>query len=56
MEIIVKKSAESESVRRSKEYVEQTRRHYYARELRDGARFRSKAGTKEQIKKALEQS
>jgi hypothetical protein len=53
MEIIVKKSGEPESVRRAREYAEQTRRHYYSRELRDGSRFRSKAGTKEQIKKAL---
>jgi hypothetical protein len=51
--IIVKKR-ESESVRRSREYLEQTRKHYYGREQRDGSRFQSKAGSKEAIKKALE--
>ena len=50
--IIVKKQ-EPESERRAKEYAEQTRRHYYNREIRDGSRFKSKAGTKEQIKKVL---
>jgi hypothetical protein len=55
MEIIVKKR-ESESVRRAREYLEQTRRHYYGREQRDGSRFKSKAGTKEQIKKALDEA
>ena len=53
MQIIVK-SKEGESVRRAKEYAEQTRKHYYGREQRDGSRFQSKAGSKEQIKKALE--
>jgi hypothetical protein len=53
MQIIIKKR-ESESVRRAREYIEQTRRHYYGREQRDGSRFQSKAGSKEQIKKALE--
>jgi len=53
MNIIIKKR-ESESVRRSREYLEQTRKHYYGREQRDGSRFRSKAGTKEQIRKTLE--
>jgi len=51
--IIIKKR-ESESARRSREYLEQTRRHYYGREQRDGSRFQSKAGTKAEIKKALE--
>ena len=51
---IIVKSKEGESVRRAREYAEQTRKHYYGREQRDGSRFRSKAGTKEQIKKALE--
>ena len=44
----------SESERRAKEYAEQTRKHYYGREQRDGSRFQSKAGTKAEIKKALE--
>jgi hypothetical protein len=51
---IIVRSKEGESVRRAKEYAEQTRKHYYGREQRDGSRFQSKAGTKEQIKKALE--
>jgi hypothetical protein len=51
---VIVKSKEDESVRRAKEYAEQTKRHYYNREIRDGTRFRSKAGSKEQIKKALE--
>jgi hypothetical protein len=53
MQIIVK-SKKSESERRSEEHASQTKRHYYDREIRDGARFKSKAGSKEQIKKALE--
>lgn len=52
MQIIVK-SKEGESARRAKEYTEQARRHYYNREIRDGARFKSKAGTKAEIRKAL---
>jgi hypothetical protein len=55
MNIIVAKK-ESENVRRAREYVEQTRRHYYGREQRDGSRFRSKAGSKEEIKKALDEA
>jgi len=53
MNIIVKKD---EKARLARHYAEQTRKHYYGREIRDGSRFRSKAGTKEQIKKALETS
>jgi len=53
MQIIVK---EPEAGRRARESLEATKRHYYQREIRDGARFKSKAGSKEQIKKALEQS
>jgi hypothetical protein len=53
MQIIIKKR-ESESVRRQREYLEQTRRHYYGREERDGSRFQSKAGSKGEIKRALE--
>ena len=51
---IIVRSKEGESARRTKEYAEQTRRHYYDREIRDGSRFRSKAGSKEQIKRAME--
>jgi hypothetical protein len=51
---IIIRSKEPESARRAKEHVEQTRKHYYGREQRDGARFKSKAGSKEQIKRALE--
>lgn len=52
MNIIVK-GKKSESERRASEYAEQTRRHYYEREIRDGSRFKSKAGSKDQIKKAF---
>jgi hypothetical protein len=52
MQIIVKTKA-PESERRAKEYAEQTKRHYYNREIRDGSRFKSKAGTKTEIRKAL---
>jgi hypothetical protein len=50
---IIVRSRESEKERRAREYAAQTLKHYYNRELRDGSRFKSKAGTKEQIKKAL---
>jgi hypothetical protein len=53
MNIIVKKD---EKARLAKHYAEQTRKHYYGREIRDGSRFKSKAGTKEQIKRVLETS
>ena len=53
MNIIVK-SSKSESERRTKESAEQTKKHYYGREIRDGSRFQSKAGSKDQIKKALD--
>ena len=53
MNVIVK-GKKSESERRALEYAEQTKRHYYEREIRDGARFKSKAGTKAEIRKALE--
>jgi hypothetical protein len=55
MEIIVK-TKDPEAVRRAKEYAEQTRRHYYGREIRDGSRFRSKAGSKEEIKGVLDEA
>ena len=51
---IIVRTKEPEKDRRAREYAESTRRHYYSREIRDGARFRSKAGSKDQIKKALE--
>jgi hypothetical protein len=53
---IIVKSKESEGARRAKEYTEQTRKHYYGREQRDGSRFRSKAGSKEQIDRALKKA
>jgi hypothetical protein len=53
---IIVKSKEGESARRAKEYTEQTRKHYYNREIRDGARFKSKAGSKEQIDRALKEA
>jgi hypothetical protein len=52
MQIIVK-SRKSETERRAEEYAAQTRKHYYGREIRDGSRFKSKAGTKTEIRKAL---
>jgi hypothetical protein len=53
MQIIVK-SSKTEVERRNAERSQETLRHYYGREIRDGARFRSKAGTKAQIRKALD--
>lgn len=55
MEIIVR-SKKTEGERRNAEAVASTRKHYYGREIRDGSRFASKAGSKEQIKKALDES
>lgn len=54
MNIIVK-DKRSEGERKAREGAEQTRVHYYNREIRDGSRFQSKAGTKEQIRKALDE-
>jgi hypothetical protein len=51
---IIVRSKKSEGERRAEEYAVATKRHYYGREIRDGTRFKSKAGSKEQIKKALE--
>lgn len=53
MEIIVKKSG-TEAERRKRETREAVLRHYYNREIRDGARFRSKAGTKQAILRVYE--
>ena len=53
MQIIVK-SKKTEGERNAGESARIHRRHYYEREIRDGSRFQSKAGTKEQIKKALD--
>jgi hypothetical protein len=50
--IVLKKGTEAE--RRKREASAQILKHYYDREIRDGSRFRSKAGTKEQIKKLYE--
>jgi hypothetical protein len=55
MQIIVR-SSKSELERRNTERAAETLRHYYGREIRDGSRFKSKAGTKEQIKKVLRES
>jgi hypothetical protein len=52
LNIIVRRK-ESEGERRAQESKAQTLKHYHEREIRDGSRFRSKAGSKEQIKKAL---
>ena len=53
MQIIVK-SKKTEGERRSSESAVAHKKHYYEREIRDGSRFKSKAGSKEQIKKALD--
>jgi len=53
MNIIVPKKG-TEAERRKREASAQILRHYYGREIRDGSRFRSKAGTKEQVKKVYE--
>jgi hypothetical protein len=56
MQIIVR-SSKSELERRNTERAAETLRHYYGREIRDGARFRTKTlGTKEQIKRVLRES
>jgi hypothetical protein len=52
---IIVKSSESESQRRAREAAAALRRAHYEREQRDGARYRSKAGSKTEIKKALEE-
>lgn len=52
MQIIVK-SKKSEGERRNQEAVASARKHYYHREIRDGSRFTSKAGSKKAIQKAL---
>jgi hypothetical protein len=51
---IIVKSKKSEGERRATEHAAQTRKHYHDREIRDGSRFVSKAGSKDQIKKALD--
>ena len=43
-----------EAERRKKEAARTILKHYYDREKRDGSRFKSKAGTKEQIKRVYE--
>jgi hypothetical protein len=53
MNIIVSKKG-TEALRKQREAAEAIRRHYYDREQRDGSRFRSKAGTKAQIRKVYE--
>lgn len=53
MQIIVR-SKRTESERRNQEHAADARKHYYEREQRDGIRFQSKAGSKAEIKKALD--
>lgn len=53
MQIIVRQRG-SEAQRRKREASRAIVKHYYDREIRDGSRFKSKAGTKEQIRKAYE--
>ena len=55
MQIIVR-SKKSEGERRNSEAAASARQHYYNREIKQGSRFVSKAGSKEQIKKALDES
>jgi hypothetical protein len=55
MQIIVK-SGKSEKERRAAESAEAHRKHYYGREIRDGARFRSKAGSKKGIRQVLDEA
>jgi hypothetical protein len=50
--IVPKKGTEAE--RRKREAAVQILKHYYGREIRDGSRFRSKAGSKARIKKVYE--
>jgi len=50
MNIIVPKKG-TEPERRKREAYGQILKHYYGREIRDGSRFKSKAGTKAQIKR-----
>ena len=52
---IIVRSSKSESERRARECADAQRRAYYGREQRDGSRFKSKAGTKEQIKRVLDE-
>ena len=54
MQIIVKQHG-TEAERRKREASKAILKHYHEREIRDGSRFRSKAGSKEQIKKLYEQ-
>lgn len=53
---IIVRSKESESARRNREAAQSQRKAFYEREQRDGSRFKSKAGTKTEIKKALDQA
>jgi len=54
VQIIVRKPG-TEAERKKREGYAEVLRHYYNREIRDGSRFRSKAGTKAQIRKVYEQ-
>jgi hypothetical protein len=53
LNIIVRKKG-TESARRFRETAGVHRRLYYAREIESGSRFQSKAGSKQQIKEALD--
>lgn len=53
LNIIVRKKG-SEGTRRFKETAEAHRKLYHSREIESGSRFQSKAGSKQQIKEALD--
>jgi hypothetical protein len=53
LNIIIRKKG-SEGERRFKETAESHRRLYYRREEKNGSRFQSKAGSKQQIKEVLD--
>jgi hypothetical protein len=53
MQIIVR-NRKTEGQRRNQEAAAAARKSYHDREIRDGSRFQSKAGSKAEIKKALD--
>ena len=53
LNIIVRKKG-SEGERRFRETAESHKRLYHQREIENGSRFQSKAGSKQQIKKVLD--
>jgi hypothetical protein len=52
---IIVKSKGSESTRRGREAAIAQKKAYYDREIRDGSRFRSKAGSKKSIRQVLDE-